>query len=155
MLVWRICARRHASRSFTGEGARLYGGRWNPRGTPMVYTAGTFSLAVLEMLVHLDPDTFPDHLVAVAAEVPDEFLIEEISSTSLPRGWRRYPANEELARRGLAWIRAAKSAVLSVPSAVVPRERNYLINPRHPDFAGIRIQRPEPFYFDPRLSRRR
>ena len=153
MLVWRICARRHASRAFTGDGARFYGGRWNPRGVPVVYTAATLSLAALELLVHLDPDTVPGDLVAVAGEVPDDLHIEQISVASLRRNWRGYPAPEELQMRGLAWVRAVKSAVLSVPSAVVPPERNYLLNPAHRDFTKIRIGKPEPFHFDPRLWR--
>jgi RES domain-containing protein len=146
--VWRICRRRH--RPFDGEGARLIGGRWNHPGTALVYTSGSLALATLELLVHVDTDLAPPGLVAVAAEVPDD-LIEILDSAKLPKNWRKYPAPEELKDLGTGWIKRGSSAVLAVPSAVVPSERNYLINPKHADFARIAIAPPVPFEFDPRL----
>ncbi|MGH7857478.1 MAG: RES family NAD+ phosphorylase [Candidatus Binatia bacterium] len=154
MPVWRICARRHARAAYSGAGAKLTGGRWNPRGTAVVYTSATLSLAALELLVHLDPDTLPDDLVAVPAEIPDSVAIDRLEERTLPRDWRSYPAPDALADLGLGWIKAGKFAVLAVPSVVVPKERNYLLNPGHSDFAKIRIGDAEWFHLDPRLRAR-
>ena len=154
-LVWRICARRHAQRAFSGDGARRYGGRWNPQGTAIIYTAATLSLSALELLVNLDPDTLPEDLVAISGSIPDGMEIAEISLRSLPRKWRSYPASEQLQEQGRTWVRTGRTAVLSVPSAVVPRERNSLLNPAHPDFANIQIGKPEAFHLDPRLWKSR
>lgn len=149
MRVFRICSKAHAA--FDGEGARLYGGRWNRRGTAVVYASDSLALAALELLVHAEADLLPDDLVSVAADVPDSLRVESVAASDLPRDWRRYPAPETLADRGTAWARAGRTAVLAVPSALVPRERNFLLNPAHPDFKKIRTQTPEPFALDTRL----
>ncbi len=149
MRVFRICSKAHAA--FDGEGARLYGGRWNRRGTAVVYASDSLALAALELLVHADADLLPGNLVSVAAEVPDGLRVESVAASDLPRDWRRHPAPETLAERGTAWARAGRTAVLAVPSALVPRERNFLLNPAHPDFKKIRTQTPEPFALDTRL----
>ncbi len=151
MRVWRLCARKHAAKAFDGEGASRSGGRWNHRGTRMVYTASTLSLGVLEVLVHLDRDTFPDDQVVIAVEVPEDLEIVRIDIRDLPRGWRSYPAIEATQQLGTDWINGGKTAVLSVPSAVVPEERNYLLNPAHPDSRRLHIGKPKPFRLDPRL----
>jgi RES domain-containing protein len=150
--VWRLCRKKHAA--FDGEGARLAGGRWNRRGTAVVYTSSTLSLALLEYFVNLGAVAHaPSDLVSVAAEVPDGLAVSSIDLAALPRGWRRYPAPETLAEIGTQWVEQRTTAVLSVPSAVVPQERNYLINPAHPDFRRITIGRPEPFPLDARMGR--
>ncbi len=149
MRVWRLCRRKHAA--FDGEGARLAGGRWNRKGTAVVYVSETLSLAALEYLVHLDIALAPDDLVAAPAEIPDALPVTRLEAADLPRGWRRYPAPEALGELGTAWASARRTAVLSVPSAVVPQERNLILNPAHPDFPKIRPHPPERFSFDPRL----
>lgn len=149
MRVWRVCSRRH--RAFDGEGARLYGGRWNHPGTRAVYTSGSLSLAALEYFVNLDPDLLPRGLVALCAAVPDDVRIQQIGIRDLPRNWRDPPAREVLRDLGTAWVSRGATAVLAVPSAVIPEERNYLLNPAHPDFRRIRIGGAEPFRFDPRM----
>jgi RES domain-containing protein len=150
--VWRLTK---ASRpSFEGEGARLYGGRWNHPGVSLVYSAGSLSLAVLEFFVHLDPAD-PPRLVALGAEVPDELRIERLEEAVLPAGWRRTPAPARLADLGSAWARGGTSPVLAVPSAIVPQERNYLLNPAHADFGRITVGQPQPFALDPRMRRGR
>lgn len=139
--------------AFNGEGARRYGGRWNHPGVPAVYTAAHLSLAVLELLVHVAaPEDLPADLVAVPADVPDDLRIEDVGTQELPRDWRRTPAPAALADRGTAWLRAARTAVLAVPSAVVPLETNYILNPAHPDFRRIVVGRAQPFGLDPRLG---
>jgi RES domain-containing protein len=150
-LLWRLTAVRHAQRAYTGEGARLYGGRWNHPGVPLVYTSLTLSLAALELFVHLDGDIAPDHLAARAAELPGDLAIPVLEIADLPGNWRTYPAPERLKDLGTAWARSGASLALSVPSAVVPRERNVLLSPAHPDFARLRVLPPEGFSFDPRM----
>ena len=117
----------------------------------MVYTSGTLSLAAMELLVHVDPDLEPPDLVALSAEIPDALTVHVVSLEELPSGWRRYPAPRPLQQLGWRWAKAATTAVLSVPSAVIPSERNYLLNPLHPEFRRIRIGKPRAFRFDPRL----
>ena len=149
MRIWRICSRRH--RRFDGEGARRYGGRWNHTGTSVVYTSGSLSLAALELFVHVDIDTAPGDLVAIQVDIPDTVTIETVKIESLPRDWRRYPAPEALKDIGTAWASKASTAILAVPSAVIPEERNYLLNPAHRDFKRIRLHKPVAFRFDPRM----
>lgn len=151
MKLWRLCKRRHAA--FDGEGARLAGGRWNRPGTAIVYTSETLSLAALELLAHCDPALLPADLVAIAAELPDALAPERLDAAGLPRNWRRYPAPDALGQIGTDWARRLSSVALSVPSVLVPRERNVLLNPAHADFRAIRVGKPEPFSFDSRLAR--
>lgn len=146
MRVWRICSRKH--QRFDGEGARRYGGRWNHTGTFVVYTSGPLSLAALELFVHMDIDTAPGDLVAIQVDIPDTLTIETIKIESLPRDWRRYPGGEALKDIGTAWASKASTAILAVPSAVIPEERNYLLNPAHRDFKRIRLRKPVVFRFD-------
>jgi RES domain-containing protein len=153
MRVWRLCRRKHAA--FDGEGARLAGGRWNRRGIAVVYASETLSLAALEYLVHLDATLAPRDLVATAADLPDVLPVTRFEVADLPRNWRRYPAPEALAELGTEWAEARRTAVLSVPSAVVPSERNILLNPAHPDFKTLHLLSPLRFSFDPRLWKAR
>lgn len=153
MTGWRIVKSRHAGSAFDGEGARLYGGRWNTPGTRMVYTSGSISLAVLEVLVHLNRTSVLLSYSLCSAAF-DEGVVEHLDRSKLPDGWRAYPALPELQEVGDSWIAGGASAVLEVPSAVVERESNYLINPAHPDFATINIGEPEPFEFDERFVAR-
>jgi RES domain-containing protein len=154
-LVWRLTSLRHAQRAYTGEGARLYGGRWNHAGTPLVYTSETLSLAALELFVHLDGDIAPDHLAARGAELPEDLVVPLLDIADLPDDWRSYPAPERLMNLGTAWARSGASLALSVPSAIIPRERNVLLNPAHPDFAQLLLLPPEAFSFDPRMWKER
>ena len=149
MRVWRLCRKRHAA--FDGEGARLAGGRWNRRGTPVVYCSATLSLAVLEYFVNLPGGLAPPDLVSIAADVPDALSSESLKAGALPRNWRRYPAPEALAELGTRWVREGKTAVLAVPSVVVPQERNYLLNPAHADFKRVLVGKPDPFSLDLRM----
>jgi RES domain-containing protein len=119
----------------------------------VVYTSATLSLAALEALVHMDVDDAPDDLVAIPVEIPEGVAVHEIHERKLPHGWRSFPAPAELQDLGSAWAGALETAVLSVPSAVVPHERNFLLNPRHRDFERLRIGTPDPFPFDRRPGR--
>jgi len=149
MRVWRLCRRAHGA--FDGDGARRFGGRWSLRGTPVVYTSASAALATLEYFVHLDVEDAPPDLVLIAADAPGSLAIEEIRVGRLPREWRRTPAPEALARLGTEWVRRGRTAVLAVPSAVVPVERNYHLNPMHPDYRAIVVRRAERCMLDPRM----
>ncbi len=116
----------------------------------MVYTSGTLALAMIEKLVHLDPDVMPLGQLAIEIEVPDG-LIEILPRRRLPRHWRRVPAPPGTQRLGDAWVAARTSAVLAVHSVVVPSELNYLINPLHGDARRIKVVGIRPLSFDPRL----
>jgi RES domain-containing protein len=120
----------------------------------MVYTSETLALAALEYLVHVNPEDLPHDLVATSAVIPDTTRIGRAQVGDLPTNWRAYPAPGELADMGSAWARKGRTAVLAVPSVVVPVEWNYLLSPGHADFSRIRIAPPEPFSFDPRLVTR-
>lgn len=116
-----------------------------------MYTSSTLSLAVLELLVHLDDDDLAKDYVGIPADIPDPVEITLIRTSGLPREWRNLPRPQALADLGSRWSAARETAVLAVPSAIVPHELNYLLNPLHPHFKRIRIGQPEPFSFDPRL----
>lgn len=150
--IWRITTAAH--QAFDGEGARRHGGRWSPPGFRAVYASATLSLAALERLVHADPDLEPPHLVALPVDLPDTIEIETVDMGALPSDWRIYPAPAPLPRLGQSWLRASRTAVLSVPSAVIPHERNYVLNPAHADAARLVVGKGEPFSLDPRLWKR-
>jgi RES domain-containing protein len=150
-VVWRLCAREHAKRAFRGEGARRWGGRWNPPGYAAVYCAGSLALACLEILVHVDPEELPAELVAIPAEIPETVKLSRVEVSGLPADWQKYPAPLSLQKIGRNWIQALESPVLRAPSAVIPVEDNYLLNPLHPEFSFIVIGRPQPFSLDRRL----
>jgi RES domain-containing protein len=145
MQVWRIARRVYPP--LDGTGARLNGKRWNPQGTPVVYTASHLSLAVLELLVHIDPEDIPDDLTAYRIGIPDALEIESVRN--LPEDWKTNLAACRTA--GEAWFRSGRTAVLSVPSAVIEQERNMVLNPVHPAFPEIQILEELSFQFDPRL----
>jgi RES domain-containing protein len=147
---WRIVKSRYADAAFDGEGARLYGGRWNSVGTGMIYTAQSQALAILEVLVHLEKAGVLSSYSLCAAHF-EEDLAEALEPAAVPDDWRGYPPPSELRVIGDAWVAEQTSAVLQVPSVLVEDESNYLINPAHPDFPSITIGEPRPFEFDVRL----
>jgi len=153
VIIWRLCKETRAATAFDGEGARRYPGRWNHKGVPMVYCTTALSLAAIEVFVHLDPDDLPDDLVSIRAELPDDVLPENVDTRTLPSGWHKTPAPAVLQDIGSAWIASSRGVALGVPSAVIPAERNILLNPSHPDMARV-IRHPEQrFVFDPRMRR--
>ncbi len=147
--AWRIVKEKHAATAFSGEGAAKTGGRWNSHGVPVVYASGTRSLAVLETLVHLNPPV-PFKYVVFRVQI-DDALVEHFPPGRLPAGWRVEPPPPSAKSVGDAWVRERRSAVLALPSVIVPGESNYLLNPAHPGFKRINISRPEQFVFDSRL----
>ena len=149
--AWRIVKRRHADKAFDGEGARLYGGRWNSPGVPVVYVAESRALAVLEILAGLQSRATLHSYVLIGVRF-EEQLVEQLSPDSTPKDWRTSPPPPETQACGDRWVREARSAVLRVPSVVIPSEFNFLLHPAHPDFRRIETLEPTPFDLDPRLS---
>ncbi len=155
--AWRIVQSRYVDGAdeeagrgaFSGEGARLYGGRWNRPGLPVAYAAGSCSLALLEVLVNLgEPRLLKQYLL-----IPVAFDVEAVETVDeLPDDWRAYPAPRSTQKYGDVWIREARSPVLQVPSVVVPAEWNYIVNPRHPGFVDLEIGAPEVLDVDERLT---
>ena len=145
--AWRMVKEKHAATAFLGEGAWLYGGRWNSAGTRVVYTSGSQALAALESLVHLNPPVIFKYL-AIPIEF-DDALVEKVAA--LPADWTEEPPPPATKAIGDLWVKKARSAVLELPSVIILGEPNYLLNPAHPDFQKIIIGKPQPFSFDPRL----
>lgn len=147
--LFRISSPRYPATS--GAGAALYGGRWNKVGTAVIYTAQSASLAALEVLVHYN--VLPKDHVLTEIRVPEDLEVLAVDEAELPGGWDAIayiPATQEIGER---WIKEARSAILSVPSCIIPGERNYLINPAHSAFGKLDFQPPRPFRFDPRLRK--
>lgn len=148
--AWRIVAAPWSRDAFSGEGPRRYGGRWNSPGIAVVYVSAHLSLAALELLVHFDPDSemqFKAFLIEF-----DDALVEQLSPRLLPSDWQQSPPGFATMHLGDDWAREKRSAVLAVPSVIVPAETNFLLNPSHPDFGKIRIHKPTDFVLDPRLA---
>jgi RES domain-containing protein len=146
--VYRLSSSRYASHS--GRGAALHAGRWNPPGVEAIYAAANPSLAALEILVHFA--VLPLDFVLTEIHIPDGLAIEFVTDDRLPRDWDAsspIPATREFGGR---WARELRSAVLSVPSSIIPAERNFVINPRHPEFPRIEVLPSKLFRFDPRLK---
>ncbi|MCL2641815.1 MAG: RES family NAD+ phosphorylase [Phycisphaerales bacterium] len=151
--AWRITKAKYADTAFSGVGTKRDGGRWNNPGTSIVYTAGSTSLAILEMLVHLDEvDTLLQHYVIFEISF-DKSLVKSVDPATFPEAWRVDPPPVTVQLIGDDWVAGEDSAVLRLPSAVVPAEWNYLLNPEHPDFAKIAIGPKQPIEFDPRLAK--
>lgn len=148
--AWRITKQEHAASAFSGEGARLYGGRWNSPGVSLVYTAQSRALAALEMLVHLEsPALLKKYLLFEVGFEPKH--LQQLSLDDLPNDWRSDPAPRSTQAIGDAWAKSLVSPVLLVPSVLIPGESNFLLNQRHSRFPELRIGDPVPFEFDPRL----
>ena len=150
MRLWRICRERFAAEAYSGEGARLYGGRWNSKGVAVIYTSTSLALAAVETFVNLEPNLRPDDLVSIQAEMPDSVATERLELKSLPATWHR-SRGESLRHFGDEWCRAGKAVALHVPSAAVRGEWNVLLNPAHGDFRKIKVHKPQRFEFDLRM----
>jgi RES domain-containing protein len=154
--AYRISKESDSAKAFSGQGAKDWGGRWNSRGVAVVYTGAHRSLSILEVLVHVKGGaglgratiSAPFYLYAVSF---DEALLEELPIAGLPAGWNSEPPTAASQSLGDAWVLAARSPVLALPSVIVPEERNYVLNPGHPRFPEIKIGPPVVCSVDPRL----
>ena len=148
--AWRIVNARNAATAFSGDGSRRSGGRWNSRGYRAVYLADSLALATLEVMVHgVSYETLQNY-VCILATIPNK-IIQEVDQKSLHRNWRNDLPPAELRELGDRWLNEQKSAALKVPSAVIPVEFNYVLNPHHKDFGKIEIAEPLSLAFDKRL----
>ena len=148
---WRVVKDKHADTAFSGEGARVFGGRWNSPGVRMVYCSEHLSLATLEILVHTLPTRLRDKFRAFRIRF-DEVLLISLTQTKLPKGWDTQPPTTASQSVGDEWIKSGRSLAFAVPSVLVPLERTILINPAHPDFGKIKIKDMGKFSLDPRLK---
>jgi len=149
--VYRIVRKPYSKTSFDGEGPYRFGGRWSSPGTRIAYAAEHLSLAMIEYFVHIEASDPPKDLVVVAADIPDTVSRVILTPRELPFDWRRVPAPPGLALIGDPFAAQRKSAILALPSALVPSESNWLINPLHQEFAEIRVHPAEPFRYDARF----
>ena len=150
MIVYRI-ARKKRIHDLSGFGAERSGGRWNPKGYPILYTASTSSLAILEKLVHVELDLFPDDLYFAKIEIEGKFSRKVVQADDLPDDWNKFPNPDSLKEIGKKWLEEKKYLVLTVPSAINMKEENHLINPRHPEITKVNILETYPFEIDTRL----
>jgi RES domain-containing protein len=151
IVAWRLTKARHAAIAFDGEGARLEGGRWNPKGIPVVYLSDHPALAALEAFIHLKGAVMKIEFVMYRVEIPIEVPVLELAVVDLPAGWRNEPPFPGTMAVGEKWTREGKATVLKVPSVLVPAAANLVLNPRHKDFSKVRIGQAEKFSFDPRM----
>jgi RES domain-containing protein len=147
--AFRLVKAKHVSNAFTGEGARLAGGRWNLPGIALVYASESLSLAALETFVHLQPVDRRIRYAWFRIDIPDNVAID--TPATLPNEWRAEPPTEATQAIGSQWARQSQAMVLRVPSILVPREFNLLLNPLHAQFKRLKISAPQPFDFDGRL----
>lgn len=150
MTVYRLTKGKH-HQDLSGKGAELYGGRWNSKGVAMLYTSQSRALAFAEVAVHLPIGIVPKDYHLISIQIPDAVEMLQLTSTDMPSDWRSNPHSNSTQQIGDDFILAAKYLVLRVPSAVVPGDFNYLINPAHHQFKEIKIVDKEPFEFDSRF----
>ena len=157
MILWRIAAetRQYRADDLSGSGAARSPGRWNEPGQAVLYTAPTIAIALLETAAHIDDSGLPLNRYLVRLDVPPDVWRKrkELDPSALPPTWNAIPAGATSAGAGAGWIRSLKSAVLLVPSVIVPEEHAALVNPRHPDATKIRATVVRPFEYD-KLFRR-
>jgi RES domain-containing protein len=156
-VLWRIGQDTPAyeSHDLSGKGAEITGGRWNAVGTPMVYTSPAISLALLETLVHFNAHTLPLNRYLVRLEVPDDVWSAADHFPTALVGWDAEPPGRVSIDWGTRWCHKAGSALLRVPSVVVPEECNVLINPKHPDAQRITAVKVRRWQYDERLQKTR
>ena len=150
MIVYRVTKAIYADTALQGARGR---GRWHPASTPMVYAADAPATAVLETLVHVERTDLlatPYVLFRITLD-PDQHLLR-VPPAMLPNDWQAWPWASSTQAIGSFWFTQQTSVALQVPSAVLPTQYNYLLNPQHPDFASLSIDGPEPLPIDSRLG---
>ncbi|MEB3343784.1 RES family NAD+ phosphorylase [Okeania sp.] len=152
LTVWRISHQKYIDIAWKGETYSHSRGRWNSKGTTLIYTSATLSLAALETLVCMEIENFGNIFLSICLTIPDNFPIKQVDESLLPQNWRDTSAPKILASIGDKWFNSKTTAVLRVPSAIIPQEYNYLINPLHPDYEKISIAPPRPFILDRNLK---
>ncbi len=146
---YRIVQEQWAATAMDGEGARLFGGRWNPVGVPAVYLAESRALAALEIVVHAPREAMRLEWCLIEVEVPDEW-IEVVNPKTLPADWQVLPSSPGARDFGGTWLQNGALA-LRLPSVVIPEESTLLLNPRSPKVGKLKVSKPQEFRFDPRF----
>ena len=154
LTTYRIFKTKHSAKWFDGEGAYRFGGRWNSRGTRLVYTSASLSLASLEMLVNLNSEGLMQSYSYAAIKFDEGSVLNVEEIRRLPSNWRDSPPPLVIQRIGDEWAESKLSLAMRVPTAVLPGEYNYLLNVEHPDFASVELGRPQGLNFDKRLYNR-
>ncbi|NOY58390.1 MAG: RES family NAD+ phosphorylase [Calditrichaeota bacterium] len=149
IISYRVVKEKYLDSAFDGEGARLYGGRWNSKGVSVVYTSDSLALCSLEIFVHLPSYTLLADYVYITV-VFDSALVTE---GSMIDGWDERPISKISQTLGDQWVKEDLSAALRVPSVIMPDGHNYIININHPDFKKIKMGKPQPLNFDPRFNK--
>lgn len=149
MIVYRL-ARTNHSNDLSGTGAAMYGGRWNSKGRPVIYTGGSIEIALLEVLANITTPQLDDYNL-VKIEIPDN-SIYELKISDFPKNWKHYPAPTEITILGDKWINPNRSVVLKVPSCIVPSAYNFVLNCLHPEYKKVKIIDITPFNIDSRLA---
>ncbi len=150
MIVYRITGNKHAG-DITGTGSAMYGGRWNKKGSPVLYTGENKEIALLETVVHTPPMLVPN-LDILTIEIPDE-SITEIEIDQLPKNWTDYPAPTVLSEITEKWIQEGKTVALKVPSCIIHSTHNFILNCRHSEYSKVKVISHKNFHFDSRLSK--
>jgi RES domain-containing protein len=154
MIVYRLSSGKYKT-DLSGKGAEISGGRWNSKGVATLYTAQSRALAFSELAMHLPFGIMPKDYHLVSIQIPETIIIFELSIGDMPSDWRSNPHSDSTQKIGDQFITEAESLVLRVPSAVVPGDYNFLINPRHAQSAGIKVLDIEPFEFESRFALKR
>jgi RES domain-containing protein len=147
--LWRIAQRRFALDKQC-LGAAQFGGRWNPVGIAAMYCGTSVAICSLEKFVHVGAGPLPP-MVLVAVDIPDGSPLYAPDPATLPAGWDALPSSKAAQSFGAAWLAGSAELGMKVPSAIVPEETNVILNPRHPDYAGIVLTIVRPFTFDDRM----
>jgi RES domain-containing protein len=155
VILWRISKETpdYKANDLTGGGAKTFGGRWNRKGTAVVYAASTIALATLESLAHLGDNIPIRNAFLVKIAVPASVWAgrETVEAASLPPAWVAEPPGAASIDFGDAWLRSGAGALMLVPSIIVPEEYNVLINPAHPSTAQLTSKVTRQYIYDPRL----
>ncbi|MEY0431245.1 RES family NAD+ phosphorylase [Providencia rettgeri] len=152
MILYRLVKSNFAHDAWSGQGAMLYGGRWNHKGTPAVYTSTSISLATLEVLVHINQDILLSQFSLLSIDINDKYVMK-LSLDHLPTDWQQDPAPTSTMDIGTIWLNNQDSLALLIPSCIVPYEYNAIINPLHPQFQkALHTVKSLDFSVDPRLA---
>ncbi len=152
--IYRLVKKKHLLCAFDGKGAKENGGRWNKPGTALVYTSGSLSLAAHETFVHLGYDSVYLSFVYIPVDIPEVLAIHALDDSNLPEDWEDEPPPNSTRLIGTEWAASLKTAVMRVPSAIIPGEFNYLLNPNHAHFSHLIIHPAVPFRFDRRMLKK-
>lgn len=151
MQVYHLGASKFATQ-LSGEGAKLFGGRWNNIGQPCIYTSESQALGILEYAANVSLENIPHSLSITVYMLPDDGW-KEFKLSDLPKDWNEVPAPRSTMEFGTAHLQKGRYLALKLPSVIIPTEYNFILNPLHPDFKKIRIKEVLPFNFDARIKK--